>query len=54
VHSERTISILIDLIYEAAGDKSRWPAFLEAFGQAVHSSGNTMFVQNLHSHELDS
>jgi DNA-binding CsgD family transcriptional regulator len=50
MHSERTISQLIGLIYDAAGDASRWPAFLEKLGPVINSPANNIFVQDLHSH----
>ena len=50
MHSEVAISELIGLIYDAAGDAARWPAFLEKFGQVVNAPANNIFVQDLHSH----
>ena len=42
MHSERIISELIGLIYDAAGDASRWPVFLEKFGQVLNSPANNI------------
>ena len=50
--SERTIFDLIGLIYDAASDSTRWPAFLEKFRQASKASGTNLFVQDLRSQEL--
>jgi DNA-binding CsgD family transcriptional regulator len=53
VHAEDTLFNLIGLIYDAAGDTSRWPIFLEKLGRALKSSANTFFVQDLHSQEFN-
>jgi len=52
VYSERTVSDLIGLIYDAAGDPSRWAVFLEKLGRALNSSANNLFVQDLRSQEF--
>ena len=52
MRSERTTLDLIALIYDAAGDTERWPAFLETFRQASRSSATNLFVQDLGSQEF--
>jgi hypothetical protein len=53
MNSERTISELIGLIYDAAGDAARWPAFLEKLRQGLNSSASNLFVQDLHDHRFN-
>lgn len=50
--SERAMSNLIGLIYDAACDPLRWPVFLEQLGQALLASASNIFVQNLRSQEF--
>jgi hypothetical protein len=52
MNSERTILELIRLIYDAAGDASRWPVFLEKLRRAVNSSATNLFAQDLRSQEF--
>lgn len=53
MHSERIVSNLIGLIYEAAGDPPRWQTFLETFGRALKSSGTNLFAQDLRTQKVD-
>jgi hypothetical protein len=39
VPSECAMSNLIGLIYDAAGDSSRWPVFLSSFRQTLRATG---------------
>ncbi len=52
MNSERTILELVGLIYDAAGDASRWPVFLEKLRRAVNSSATNLFAQDLRSQEF--
>jgi hypothetical protein len=52
VYSERTASDLIGLIYDAAGDSSCWPVFLDKLGRTLNSSASNLFVQDLRSQEF--
>src|SRR5882724_9260365 len=52
MHSELAISELIGLIYDAAGDATRWPVFLEKLGAVLNSSASNLFVQDLRSQEF--
>ena len=52
MYSERTVSDLIGLIYDAAGDATRWPMFLEKLGAVLNSSASNLFVQDLRSQEF--
>jgi DNA-binding CsgD family transcriptional regulator/PAS domain-containing protein len=52
MHSERTVFDLIGLIYDSAGDASRWPVFLERFGQAMRATGANLFAQDLRDHRF--
>jgi len=45
---EKTLSSLIDQIYDAALDPSRWPRFLENLGKALHA-GVRLFPQDVPS-----
>jgi DNA-binding CsgD family transcriptional regulator len=47
VHSERTVLEAIGRIYDAAGDASRWPAFLEGFADAVNGLSATLLSVDL-------
>jgi len=47
VTSERILFDLIGLIYDAAGDASRWPTFLDRLGKELRSQANTIFAQDL-------
>jgi DNA-binding CsgD family transcriptional regulator len=46
-HFQQTILGLTSVIYEAAGDSARWPAFLQRLGDELGSTSNTFFVQDL-------
>ena len=52
MHAERTVLDLVGLVYEAAGDASRWPAFLQTLGETLHATASNIFVQNLQSQEF--
>lgn len=44
--TEETLLALIDLIYEAACDPTRWPEFLSAFACAVDGRGTLIYTHN--------
>lgn len=46
-YSERTVLDLVGLIYDAADDAARWPAFLERLGQALRTTTNNLFLQDV-------
>jgi DNA-binding CsgD family transcriptional regulator len=53
VHSERTLFDLTGLIYDAASDASRWPAFLANLARTLRGAGANIFVQDLHDHRFN-
>lgn len=44
--TNQTVQALINLIYEAALDASRWPEFLRAFANAVEGRGTLIYTHN--------
>jgi hypothetical protein len=52
MRSQRVISELVGLIYDAAGDSARWSTFLESLGRELKSTGNNIFLQDLRSQDF--
>jgi DNA-binding CsgD family transcriptional regulator len=50
--SEQAAVELIDLIYDAAVNATRWPAFLERLGRHVHATATNIFAQDLRTEEV--
>lgn len=49
VNSERVILDLVGFIYDAAGDASRWPAFLDRLGHVLNAPSLSLHVQDVRS-----
>ena len=52
MRSQRALSELVGLIYDAAGDATRWSTFLQSLGRELKSTGNNIFVQDLRTQEF--
>ncbi len=49
--AETTVLKLVELIYDAAGDPSRWPVFLESLGCVVRTAPSALWYKDLMSRE---
>jgi len=49
--TDATVLSLVDQIYDAAVDPSRWPDFLRAFARAVQARGTLIYSHNVETYE---
>src|SRR6266481_10081734 len=47
MYSQRTLLDLIGSIYDAAGNSTLWPAFLNKLGNCLHTQALTLYVEDL-------
>src|SRR5882724_3671869 len=48
--SERVILDLVNRVYDAAGDPTLWPAFLERLGRILNTRAVTLYAEDLKHH----
>ena len=53
MYSQKVVLNLVSLIYDAAGDATRWPRFLEGLAQTLKASSATLFLQDLSNHKAN-